>query len=142
MTYLMLKNPFYYGYFEFPVGGGKWYKGSHEPIIAKEVFDDVQKEITDPSKHAYIGKIFHFKGLFKCFNCGSGICGEDKKRKLKNGGFHYHIYYHCTRSRNRKCREPYIGERDLIKELLRVIKVLPDEKIIITEKLQKAMKEY
>lgn len=142
MTYLMLKNPFYYGYFEFPVGSGKWYKGSHQAIITKEVFDDTQKEITDPSKHAYIGKIFHFKGLFKCYNCGSGICGEEKLRKLKNGGHRRHVYYHCTRSRNRQCKEPYIEERDLIKELLKTVKDLKDDQLIITDILQKTMKEY
>lgn len=142
MVYIMLKNPFYYGYFEFPKKSGKWYQGAHEPLVTKEVFDDTQREITDPAKHSYINKAFHFKGLFKCYSCGSGICGEDKQRKLKYGGFHYHIYYHCTRSRNRKCKEPYIRERDLIKEILQAVKKIPDHQLTIPDKLKKSMSEY
>jgi len=142
MVYLMLKNPFYYGYFEFPAKSGKWYKGSHEPIITKEVFDDTQRELVDPRKHSYTGKVFPFKGLFKCYSCGSGICGEDKTRRLKHGGSHNHIYYHCTHARDRKCKESYITERELVKELLRVAKRIPDEKIVLNEKLKNTMNEY
>lgn len=143
MVYLMLKNPFYYGYFEFPVGSGKWYKGAHEPIITKEIFDDVQNELIDPRKRPHgINKLFPFKGLFKCYSCGSGICGEDKNRKLKYGGSRYHVYYHCTHSRNRRCKERYISERNLIKEILQEVKKIPDDKLMLTDKLQKAMKEY
>ncbi|OQY69063.1 hypothetical protein B6D29_00140 [Microgenomates bacterium UTCPR1] len=140
MVYLMLKNPFYYGYYEYPKG--KLYKGKHEPIITKEVFEDTQSELTDPSKHSYIGKIFAFKGLFKCYTCGSGICGEEKKRKLKNGGFHRHVYYHCTRSRDRKCKEKYIEEKKLIESLLKTVNNIPDEQLVVTSNLKDAMEEY
>jgi hypothetical protein len=37
----MLKNPFYYGEFEYPMESGKWYKGFHEVLITKEIFDRV-----------------------------------------------------------------------------------------------------
>lgn len=48
--YLMLKNPFYYGQFEYPIGSGNWYKGSHLPLITKVVFDRVQKTTGRPDK--------------------------------------------------------------------------------------------
>ena len=140
MVYLMLKNPFYYGYYEYPKG--KLYKGKHEPIITKEVFEDTQNEMTDQNKHSYTGKVFAFKGLFKCYSCRSGVCGEEKRRKLKNGGFHRHVYYHCTRSRNRSCKEKYIEEKDLIRLLLKTIKEIPDEQLVITSNLKDAMEEY
>lgn len=142
MTYLMLKNPFYYGYFEFPIKSGKWYKGSYKPLINKELFDMVQQKIIDPSKHSYIGKSFPFKGLFKCYSCGAGICAEDKKRKLKNGSFHYHIYYHCTKARDIHCKEPYMTQREMIKEILKQVNILSDEKLIITDQLKKNIKHY
>ena len=41
-VYLILRNPFYYGEFEYPVGSGNWYNGKHTPIISKELFDKVQ----------------------------------------------------------------------------------------------------
>src|SRR3990172_4808347 len=39
MVYQMLKNPFYYGEFEYPIKTGTWYQGKHPPLITKEVFD-------------------------------------------------------------------------------------------------------
>ena len=36
----LLKNPFYYGEL---VRGGETYKGSHEPLITKELFDSVHR---------------------------------------------------------------------------------------------------
>ena len=46
----MLKNPFYYGEFEYPVGSGNWYKGSHPSLITKEVFVRVQEKLVAPLK--------------------------------------------------------------------------------------------
>lgn len=39
---ITVKNTFYYGEFEF---GGKIYKGRHEPLITKALFDKVQKQL-------------------------------------------------------------------------------------------------
>jgi len=41
-AYSTLKNPFYYGEFEFPVGSGTWYQGKHKPLVTKEIFDKAQ----------------------------------------------------------------------------------------------------
>jgi hypothetical protein len=43
--------------------------------------------------------------------------------KLKYGGFNKYIYYHCGRSVDYECDEPYITEEDLIKQLLAHINV-------------------
>ncbi len=37
--YLLIRNPFYYGSFEYPMGSGQWYKGAHTPLITKDLFD-------------------------------------------------------------------------------------------------------
>lgn len=37
--YLMLKNPFYYGEFEYPKKSGSWYEGSHPKLVSKQPFD-------------------------------------------------------------------------------------------------------
>ena len=44
-VYRTLSNPFYYGIFEFPKKSGNWYNGKHEPIISKELFDQVQSQM-------------------------------------------------------------------------------------------------
>ena len=142
MIYLILKNPFYYGAFQFPEKSDVWYKGAHEPIITKEVFDEVQKEISSDKKYALGQTVFPLKGIFTCHSCGSGICGELKKRKLKYGGHREHIYYHCTRSRNPKCKEGYLTERALIREILDKVNEIPEDQLLIPNKLKSILGEY
>ena len=119
--YLMLKNPFYYGEFEYPIGGGNWYKGAYKPLITRETFDQVQKQLIVPKKSKWGGKTFTFKELFKCASCRSLVIGEDRYRKRKYNEPRYHIYYHCTRQKKYGCPEPYITEEKLIKQILRYI---------------------
>ena len=38
VTY-MLKNPFYYGHFRY---AGEVHEGKHQPVISKQLFDQVQ----------------------------------------------------------------------------------------------------
>lgn len=109
-----LKNPFYYGEFQF---GEEWYKGRHEPLISKEIWSKAQQQLTTPPKNWH-KKQFPFKTLCKCGSCGGGITAEEKYKKLKYGGFRKHTYYHCARSVDYDCDEPYITEADLITQLL------------------------
>ncbi len=83
--YLMLKNPFYYGQFEYPLGSGKWYKGSHEPLISKEIFDKVKSQLIVPRKAKWGSKGFAFKHIIKCAGCKASIVGEEKFKKLLDG---------------------------------------------------------
>src|SRR3990167_1049134 len=45
LIYLMLRNPFYYGQFKFPTTSDIWYQGKHTPLISKDLFDQVQKQL-------------------------------------------------------------------------------------------------
>lgn len=143
--YLMLKNPFYYGEFEYPIGSGIWYKGSHKPLINKELFDQVQKQLIVPKKSKWGGKTFTFKELFKCASCGSLVIGEDRYRKRKHGEPRYHIYYHCTRQKKYGCPEPYITEEKLIKQILRYINFMymaHPQLFTLNNFLKNSMEEY
>lgn len=115
--YATLKNPFYYGKFEFPLGSGDWYKGRHEPLITKELFDKVQEQLKVPPKE-WNKHVFPFKKIFSCGGCGGGITAEVKFRKLKNGYLEKHIYYHCGRNVDYDCEEPYITEKELVRQLI------------------------
>jgi len=42
-VYLVLKNIFYYGMFEYSSGSDNWYEGAHEPLIPKQLFEQVQQ---------------------------------------------------------------------------------------------------
>lgn len=124
--YKTLKNPFYHGEFTY---AGVRYKGKHTPIITKEIFDKVQKQLAVPPREWH-KKQFPFKSICKCGTCGGSVTAEEKYKKLKYGNYRKHIYYHCARSVNYDCDEPYITEEDLIKQLIANI-----NKIKINEKL-------
>lgn len=112
--YSTLKNTFYYGEFKF---GTQSYKGNHPPLITKELFDKVQMQLIVPPKE-YHKKLFPFKSLCKCGSCGGAVIGEEKYKKLKYGGFTKHVYYHCAKTVDFDCEEPYITENELIKQLI------------------------
>lgn len=112
--YATLNNPFYYGDFEYH---GQIYKGRHQPLITKHLWDKVQRQLTVPPK-TWHKKEFPFKSICKCASCGASVTGEEKYKKLKYGGYNKHVYYHCTRSIDYDCEEPYITEEDLIQQLI------------------------
>ena len=93
--YKILDNTFYYGSFEYPKGSGQWYQGKHEPIITKELYDEVQTQLKGNELKTRTDKEFAFTKLMTCGLCGSGISADEKYKKLKNGKFNTHIYYGC-----------------------------------------------
>lgn len=143
--YLMLKNPFYYGEFEYPIGSGKMYKGAHTPLITKELFDEVQKKLVVPVKAKWGGKDFAFKGVFVCATCGSSVIADEKIRKRKWAEPKRHVYYHCTRKKDYECQEPPVTEEEITKELVRYIRLIENVKpqyIKYSVRLTKRMEHF
>ncbi|MBP7898439.1 recombinase family protein, partial [Candidatus Gracilibacteria bacterium] len=85
--YCILENHFYYGVFEYPKNSGNWYQGKHEPLITKELFDQVQEQVKSQFVRSE-GKEFAFTKLMTCGLCGSGITADEKFKKQKNGNIH------------------------------------------------------
>lgn len=119
--YRLLENHFYYGVFEYPRKSGNWYQGKHEPIITKELFDQVQEQLKGNELKTRQEKEFAFTKLMTCGLCGSGISADEKYKKLKNGKVNTHVYYGCTKARDKHCKCGYINETDLIKQLQKLI---------------------
>lgn len=144
--YLMLKNPFYYGEFEYPAGSGVWYKGGHKPLITKELFYKVRKQLVVPEKSKWGGKHFTYKGLLKCASCKSSVVGEERYRKRKYGKEpNHHIYYHCSRQKDYKCKEAYVTEKKIEKGIYKFINFMYINhpiKINLTEDIREDMKKY
>lgn len=140
--YLMLRNPYYYGEFEFPVGSGKWYIGKHKPLINKELFEQVQKKLVFHERVKWGSKNFNYKGLFKCASCGATIVGEDKYRKLTNGETNYHVYYHCSRQVDYTCTEPYLEEDILRRQIIKFIRELDINKLNLSEQLKLDLENF
>lgn len=133
--YLILQNTFYYGEFEYPRKSGNWYKGKHEPIITKELFDLARANVAD-----HIIKVedkeFAFTKLMICGLCGSGICADEKFKRQKNGNVHRYCYYGCTKVRDRNCKCGYIREEDLIEQFVQLMDRISLDEIGIKEKIK------
>lgn len=140
--YLMLKNPFYYGVFEYPKKSGIWYDGSHPKLVSKELFDRVQVQLQVPRKSKWGMKEFAFRGLINCASCGSLITGEEKFKKRADGNMNRYVYYHCTRQINYDCKEPYITQDALQEQLLSIISKLPIGAVHVSERLRYSLSEY
>ncbi|MGK5091547.1 recombinase family protein [Deltaproteobacteria bacterium TL4] len=130
--YGTLNNPFYYGDFEYH---GIIYKGRHPPLITKQLWEKTQLQLTVPPK-TWHKKVFPFKTICKCGSCGASVTAEEKYKKLKYGGYTKHIYYHCARSIDYDCEEPYITEEDLIQQLIAKINQIKIDEKLITKKLR------
>ena len=139
--YVLLQNHFYYGTFEYPKNSGNWYKGRHEPIITKELFDQVQAQLKSQVLRVE-GKEFAFTKLMTCGLCGSGITADEKFKKQKNGTVHRHVYYGCTKVRNRDCKCGYINEIDLLAQLEVLMDGIDLDEIGIKEKIKKEVTRF
>jgi len=133
-VYLMLNNAYYCGMFEYPIKSGRWYKGSYEPIISKELFKAVQLRLAVHPKTQPGTKEFNFTKILKCASCGSGITAQDKWKKCKAGKKKY-IYYHCTKCRDHYCPEPYTREEELVEGFIRILETFSIETIKANTKL-------
>lgn len=140
--YTILKDPLYYGEFEYPVGSGKWYKGSYEPIITKELYLRTQAELRAPPKRHPGTKEFDFTRLFTCGACKSGISAQESFKKLKNGKVLRYVYYACTRNHDKYCKEKPIREEELIEQLRQLIGKVDLDEIGTREKIEQEIRRY
>lgn len=134
--YIILRNPFYYGEFEYPVKSGQWYTGKHTPIIDEELFTKVQLTLNANYIPKTESKEFAFTKLIRCGHCGSGISADEKFKKLKDGSVNRHIYYGCTRSKDKNCKCGYINEVELIQQFEKLIDQVNINEIGMKEKIK------
>ena len=110
---LVLKNPFYYGEM---VWGGKRYSHCYEPIITKDLFNQVQQVKAGFNKKPfkYAGLPYMYRGLLRCDHCGLSITPERHKG---------HVYYHCTQYKG-KHGAKWLREEKITKQIGQVFKRL------------------
>lgn len=143
--YRILTNPFYYGYFTYP-HDGPLYKGLHEPIISKELFENVRSRIDDivpTDKAAWGSKKFPFKHLFYCGSCGSRLTVEEHFKQLKDGSKRRHVYYRCTKStKDPDCKEPSIKAGDVVEQMLALVNKDKFNDTALSKKLIDKLEQY
>jgi len=140
--YLILRNTFYYGVFEYPRSSGNWYTGKHQSLISKELFDKVQEKLTRDRIVKSESKEFAFTKLIKCGLCGSGITADEKFKKLKDGSVNRYVYYGCSKSKDHYCKCGYLREEDLIEQLLKIVDKVSLDKLGMREKIEKEVERY
>ena len=116
--YRILTRPFYYGLMKYI---GEWHEGKHDPLITKDLFDQVQKMLRRHGKPNKYHKLkFPLLGLgVVCASCGCAVTAERQKG---------HHYYHCTKRRV-KCAEPFVREEILADQMKAMVSkvALPPE---------------
>ncbi len=114
----LLQNPVYYGMMRVK---GELYSGCFEPIVRKDLFDEVQRVMAGRAKKQHKRKHeYPFIGFAHCSSCGCAITAERQKG---------HHYYRCTKKRG-KCEEKkYMREESLLEEVRRIVEQvsLPDD---------------
>lgn len=140
-VYRILESPFYYGVFEYPLKSGNWYKGKHEALISKELYDEVQTQMKSQFVRSE-NKEFAFTKLIACGLCGSGVTPDEKFKKQKNGNVHRHVYYGCNKSKDRKCVGGYINETDLLLQFEELMEKIDIDEIGIKQKLKEEVERF
>jgi len=120
----ILSNPFYVGLFRY---GGEIHEGSHEPLMAKKLFQKVQEVLKARGKTVVkTGTPKAFTGLLRCGTCGMMITAEVKKKYYPQTNHHAtYTYYRCTRkSPTIPCTESFIREEALDQQLSRLLETV------------------
>lgn len=110
----VLRRRLYSGDFDWK---GRVYKGTHEPLVSRELYETVQARLDGrkAKRHRRSKHEFAYARLIACGHCGSAIVGEIKKKK--------YVYYHCTEHRG-TCSDPYTREADLDEQFASVLESL------------------
>ena len=140
--YRTLRNPFYYGEFQYPKTDPTFHKGKHRPLISKQLFDEVQIQLNVAPKAPAGTKEFSFTRMLKCGVCKTGVTAEEKLKRLKSGEIRRYIYYHCGRANDLDCIQPYIREADLMNELLGLIDGLELDEIGAQEQFKDELERF
>lgn len=140
--YRILNEPFYYGMFEFPRKSGNWCKGNYKPIVSKELFDAAREQLKVSPRPEYELKQFDFIKMIQCGSCSYGITAQEKIKKYKSGKQKRYVYYHCSSSVNKSCKEPYVSESELLSQLILLMDKVDINQIGAREKLEQEIKRF
>src|SRR3546814_4321696 len=102
----MLRNRLYAGAFEW---GGRLYQGTHEPLVSRETWENVQEVLDGRSASNVRAEPlrFAFTGLITCGHCGCAVVAQMQRGR--------DIGYHCSGFKQ-KCAEQDVRERTLAPE--------------------------
>jgi len=142
--YKLFTKPFYYGWFEYPRGSGRWFEGRHEAMITEAEYEQVQMLLgRRGSPRPRSQMIFPFTGMIRCGGCKRMVTAHEKHQVrclqcyLKFASrrhthcprcgkpveenpirrFHKYTYYHCSNSGKTRCLEKAVRKKDLERQI-------------------------
>ena len=127
-------------------------EGTHEAIIAQEVWNTVQ-EVNAAATRRYAGRRAPshqlFSGKLVCADCGGALVANTERHRLSNGSTKEYISYHCGRhgtSGGSVCSRHTIFEKSLTQIILAEIRtqtqaVAVDE-AAVADRLRRKSAEY
>jgi DNA invertase Pin-like site-specific DNA recombinase len=129
---VLLNNPFYIGLIRLR-RTGETFVGSHQPLIAKSLFDRVRKILdgrlnTRSRKHDVL-----FRRMITCKLCGYSLIGETQKG---------HVYYRCH---TKDCPTACVREETVETEILETFEPLrlhEDERKYVALKVQRLKEDW
>jgi DNA invertase Pin-like site-specific DNA recombinase len=156
--YQIFTKPFYYGWFEYPSGSGKWYQGKHDTMVTRKEFERVQMLLgRNDGPRPQLRRDFAYTGMIRCGECGRMVTAEEKHQvrcdqcgckfsslnrgacskcqtpieKMEQPRFLEFTYYHCSRSRRPICRQKNINAKELERQIVKQL-----ARITISEKFR------
>ena len=127
----VLNNPFYIGIIRL-ASTGETFRGVHEPLIAKSLFDRVQLVLRGKVAARTQVHDFQFRRIVKCGLCGYSLIGERRKG---------HVYYRCH---TKECPTTGVREEEVEAAFSRALEPLrfdDDERTILLEKLKEVRED-
>lgn len=124
----LLQNPIYCGEFYWL---GQLHQGLHQPIIGRDLFDQVQQTFAAANHPHHTKRDHAFIGMITCARCGCAFTAETKKGQ--------YIYYHCTGYRG-DCGNTWVREEELIRlfgDILGQVRIPPE----LADKLKVVLRE-
>lgn len=128
----MLNSPFYFGLIQLR-GTKETFLGIHEPLIAKALFDRVQRVLVGKFNRRSERHDFLYRRLLSCGTCSYSLIGERQKG---------HVYYRCH---TKSCPQTTLREEVVTEELNQLLGRLrfgDDEKAYFTEKVFSLREEW
>jgi site-specific DNA recombinase len=108
----LLRNPVYAGFIRFK---GTIYRGTHEPLIALDLFTETQA-MFEPNRNGNKEQkhLFALRDFLTCAECGCKITAERQRG---------HVYYRCTHGKGRDlCHEKaYTREERLLEQVASIL---------------------
>jgi len=125
----MFDNPFYFGEFNWK---GVRYKGSHDPIVSRQLWEQCQGIMQAHSRRTRTpNRTFPFSGLIHCGWCSGMMIGRLHKQR--------YIYYHC-RNPLTVCGEPYIRQEDIETQYVAAVNQLQITESVV-ERIKAALRK-